>query len=58
MDAYNRCVEKGGTITIKKVGPKGEKRRVCSVKGWGPVAESVDYKPKKKKNAKRKKGGK
>ena len=54
MDAFNRCLEKGGTIKIQKVGPEGEKRRVCSVKGWGPVAEGVVYKPKKNARGKNK----
>ena len=62
MDAFNRCVELGGKVSVKVINPDtGEKRRVCSgairkhpktgkLIKWGPVAESKVYKkPKKKK---------
>ena len=42
MDAFNRCKAKGGRIKIV------EKRRVCFLKGWGPVAESKKVEAKKK----------
>jgi len=40
-DAFTRCREKGGKIKTMVIDPKTkEKRKVCFLKGWGPVAES------------------
>jgi len=39
-DAFTRCREKGGKIKTMVIDPNSkEKRRVCFLKGWGPVAE-------------------
>jgi len=50
MDAFNRCKQKGGKIKTQIIDPKTkEKRRVCYLKGWGPVASSEKLTNKKKK---------
>jgi hypothetical protein len=50
MDAFNRCIEKGGKVDVIVIDPKTkERRRICKLKGWGPIAEGNVYEKSKKK---------